>query len=114
MNETKNHIVTIRVIKNFEYRTVKNIVLRVNLDTLTIKDNAAFKPYRNVTYDTLKIHAHAFGTKTQNLIINFGEDGFLDNDELTLTEAGVLHETDISFFNIKAYKEYEKNPQMKW
>ncbi|CAG8582899.1 19869_t:CDS:2 [Cetraspora pellucida] len=54
--------ITIRIIKNFEYRTVKNLVLRnIKLETTTIGDlkklviekiNATptFKPFRNVDY----------------------------------------------------------------
>lgn len=52
-------VITVRVIKNFEYRTMKALVLHVDLTTMTmaqlrekciesVKTQPAFKAYRNV------------------------------------------------------------------
>ena len=39
LNPTTSSTITIRVIKNFEYRTVKNLVLQhTNLETTTVKE----------------------------------------------------------------------------
>jgi len=39
LNPTTSSTITIRIIKNFEYRTVKNLVLQnINLETITIKE----------------------------------------------------------------------------
>ncbi|CAG8561864.1 8609_t:CDS:2 [Cetraspora pellucida] len=80
--------ITIRIIKNFEYRTVKNLVLRnIKLETTTVGDlkklviekinaTSTFKPFRNVDYE---------------------------------------NETELSFFNREAYETYKLHPDvMKW
>ncbi|CAH1761432.1 7780_t:CDS:2 [Entrophospora sp. SA101] len=54
LNPTTSSTLTIRVIKNFEYRTVKN---------------------------TLKIYTKAHGFKNQNLVINTDHDEWLLNNE---------------------------------
>ncbi len=99
---------TIRIIKSFEYRTVKSVVLHnVDLSSITpkqlfekvmlglslpyivylslifflqeIQNNSAFKPFRNKQYDSLKIYTKAHGMKSQNLVINLEtDDDFLD------------------------------------
>jgi hypothetical protein len=39
LNPTTSSTITIRIIKNFEYRTVKNLVLQhINLETTTFKE----------------------------------------------------------------------------
>lgn len=39
LNPTTSSTITIRIIKNFEYRTIKNLVLQhVNLETTTFKE----------------------------------------------------------------------------
>ncbi|PVU86835.1 hypothetical protein BB560_006594 [Smittium megazygosporum] len=107
MSDSKS-VITIRVIKNFEYRAVKNIILNVDLSTVTVGElkkmcleeistKAGFVPFRNVEY-----------------VINFGNEGFLDNEQETLDKAGILNETEISLFNRKAYDEFEKNPKFAW
>ncbi|KAJ3567127.1 hypothetical protein NP233_g6570 [Leucocoprinus birnbaumii] len=66
---------TVRIIKSFEFRTEKSLVLHgINLETTTVgqlKDIArqavqtqpGWKPYRNVTLDTLKLYTRAHGAK---------------------------------------------------
>lgn len=39
LNPTTSSTITIRIIKNFEYRTIKNLVLQhINLETTTFKE----------------------------------------------------------------------------
>ncbi|KAJ1813996.1 hypothetical protein LPJ60_006171, partial [Coemansia sp. RSA 2675] len=80
-----------------------------------IASDARFKIFRSIEYNTLKIYTQAFGNKTQNLIINIGDDGFLLDDKATLEFAGVRNETELSFFNHEAYKAYARSPtETKW
>ncbi|KAJ1956615.1 hypothetical protein EC988_001254 [Linderina pennispora] len=125
MSDTQLNVITVRVIKNFEYRTCKNLILKVDLANTTIAElkdlcrqkiqtEAGFKPYRNVELDTLKIYTQAFGHKTQNLIINLEDEGFLRDELATLEFAGVRNETELSFFNMDAYMAYARDPKMAW
>ncbi|KAJ2161475.1 hypothetical protein GGF46_001414 [Coemansia sp. RSA 552] len=125
MSEGGEVVVTVRVIKSFEYRTCRNIILtvdpaRTTVDGLKsiclqhIREDAKFKPYRNGKYDTLKIYSQAFGNKTQNLIINLDDKGFLDDGEQNLEAAGVHKETELSLFSRELYDKYAKDPVMRW
>ncbi|KAF9574186.1 hypothetical protein EC968_007281 [Mortierella alpina] len=119
---------TIRVIKSFEYRTSKNLVLHnINLLTTTvgdlfgliiqqIKTTPGWKPYQNVTFDTLKLYTKAHGAKTMNLIINLDhdEDWILNKPEALLAECGIENETEISIFNRELYEAFKQHPDMKW
>ncbi|KAJ1725290.1 hypothetical protein LPJ53_000517 [Coemansia erecta] len=118
-------VITVRVIKSFEFRTSKNLIIKADLSQTTvgnlkeacrelIKTKPGFKPYRNVTLDTLKIYTHAFGHKTQNLIINLEDDGFLEDDSAMLDFVGIKNETELSIFEKKLYDEYKANPEMNW
>jgi hypothetical protein len=94
-------ILTIRIVKSFTYRNVKNHVLKDYdisvkrpIDLLNdvkeiIKTQGAFRPYRNIEYDTLKVYTHAHGSKTVNLVINFEHD---DDWILDLKSDKSLHE----------------------
>ncbi|KAJ2877615.1 hypothetical protein IWW38_006532 [Coemansia aciculifera] len=117
--------ITVRVIKNFEYRNSRNLILNVDTARITIgelKDicrehiasDAKFKIFRGIKFDTLKLYTQAFGNKSQNLIINLGKDGFLLDDRATLEFAGIRSETELSLFNMVAYDEYAKSPNNKW
>ncbi|CDR37275.1 CYFA0S01e09142g1_1 [Cyberlindnera fabianii] len=96
--------ITIRIIKSFPYRNIKNVILHdYDISTKTPRDlfndmitkinsEGAFRPYRNVEYDSLKIYTHAHGSKTMNLAINFehDEDWWLDlNSDKSLHQLGV-------------------------
>ncbi|KAJ3094884.1 hypothetical protein HDU97_007513 [Phlyctochytrium planicorne] len=119
-------LVTIRLIKSFEYRTTKNMIIK-DLDPTVITfgrlkeiiqeriaNESAFKVYRNVPMDTFKLYFHSHGTKSQNLIINLEhEDKFLQ-DGTTLAEEGIDNETEISFFNLEAYLAFKNHPETKW
>ncbi|KAF9160548.1 hypothetical protein DFQ26_005395 [Actinomortierella ambigua] len=117
---------TIRVIKSFEYRTTKNLILHnVDLTTTTakqlldlvvekIKTTSGFKPYLNVQFDTLKLYTKAHGAKTMNLIINMENDDWILNENDVLANRGVENETEISIFNRALYEEYKKHPEIRW
>ncbi|KAF9974165.1 hypothetical protein BGZ73_002473 [Actinomortierella ambigua] len=117
---------TIRVIKSFEYRTTKNLILHnVDLTTTTakqlldlvvekIKTTSGFKPYLNVQFDTLKLYTKAHGAKTMNLIINMENDDWILNENDILADRGVENETEISVFNRALYEEYKKHPEIRW
>ncbi|CCC70939.1 hypothetical protein NCAS_0G00520 [Naumovozyma castellii] len=127
-----NVTLTIRVIKSFPYRNVKNLILQdYNLQTKTgydllqdvlqhIKTDGSFRPFRNVNFDTMKIYTHAHGSKTVNLVINFDhddDDWVLDvqsKDGKKLCEYDIENETEISLYNHDDYVEFKKNPTEKW
>lgn len=109
-------VITVRVIKSFEYRTMKPLVLHVDLTQTnatqlrtrcleTVRTQPAFKAYRSVADklgmcaaypDTLKLYTRAHGAKTTNLIINLDHpEWILQNDEngppLAELGIGTLH-----------------------
>ncbi|KAL7283086.1 hypothetical protein PYCCODRAFT_1447903 [Trametes coccinea BRFM310] len=119
--------ITVRVIKSFEYRTEKSLVLHhLNLEQLTvgqlkdmvrqaIQTQSAWKPYRNVELDTIKLYTKAHGAKTTNLIINLDHDEWIfEDDSKTLADMGLENESEVSFFNRKAYEEFKQHPDTKW
>ncbi|TDL25062.1 cytoplasmic protein [Rickenella mellea] len=118
---------TIRIIKSFEFRTERSLVLHdVNLETTSVKDlkeqvlqvvqtESRWKPYRNTVLDTLKIYTQAHGAKTTNLIINLdNDDWFLDDDTKLLATVGLDNESEVSFFNRDAYDKFKANPETRW
>ncbi|KAG8217408.1 hypothetical protein J3R82DRAFT_5549 [Butyriboletus roseoflavus] len=118
--------VTIRVIKSFEYRTQRSLVLhKLNLETTTppsdltfnsaIQTGPAWRPYRNVALDTLKLYAKAHGAKTTNLIINLDHDEWiLEDNTKILADVGLENETEVSFFSRKTYESFKLNPEVRW
>ncbi|BEI82579.1 hypothetical protein CcaverHIS002_0304470 [Cutaneotrichosporon cavernicola] len=120
-------VLTVRIIKNFPFRTAKNLVLRdVDLTTTTvgqlmdrcrdaIKSQVGFKHYRTVALDTIKKYTVAHGHKSQNLIINLDNDEWILSDlDQTLADAGCENETELSFFNRQAYDEFKAHPETRW
>ncbi|KAF8479031.1 hypothetical protein DFH94DRAFT_37013 [Russula ochroleuca] len=120
-------IITVRVIKSFEFRTERSLVLRdINLETTTvgglkeiarnvIQTQPGWKPYRSAHFDTLKLYVQAHGAKTTNLIINLDHDEWILSDEgKPLSECGLENETEISFFNRDLYENFKLNPQTRW
>ncbi|KAF8835441.1 hypothetical protein BDN67DRAFT_1072432 [Paxillus ammoniavirescens] len=119
--------ITIRVIKSFEYRTERSLVLhKLNLETTTIGElkeiarqaiqtGPAWRPYRNTVLDTFKLYTKAHGAKTTNLIINLDHDEWiLDDGRKILAESGFENETEVSFFNRQAYENFKVNPEIRW
>ncbi|KAG0671267.1 Altered inheritance rate of mitochondria protein 29 [Kluyveromyces marxianus] len=125
-----NSTITVRVIKSFPYRNVKNIVFTdYDIKNKTAKDlyedvinhiktTGAFRPFRNVNYDALKVYTHAHGSKTVNLVINFDhdDDWTLDINDSTkkLVDYGISNETELSLFNHEDYIAFKANPEEKW
>ncbi|KAI0303460.1 hypothetical protein B0F90DRAFT_1809659 [Multifurca ochricompacta] len=125
-------IVTVRVIKSFEFRTERSLILRdINLNICTvgelktialnaIQTQPGWKPYRSAHFDTLKLYTQAMGlrfylTETTNLIINLDHDEWiLSDDNTTLTECGFQNETEVSFFNKEIYENFKLDPQTRW
>ncbi|CAL1703820.1 unnamed protein product [Somion occarium] len=118
---------TVRIIKSFEFRTEKSLVLHhVNLESTTVgqlKDlvrqaihtQTGWKPYRNVQLDTLKLYTKAHGAKTSNLIINLDHDEWILNDDSkVLADLGFENETEVSFFNRELYEQFKAHPDVKW
>ncbi|KAG8692543.1 hypothetical protein FRC08_009698 [Ceratobasidium sp. 394] len=85
--------ITVRVIKSFEYRTEKSLVLHaLDLERMTvgelktrvlqaIKTEPGWKAYRTTELDTLKLYTKAHGAKTTNLIINLDHDEWILGDD---------------------------------
>ncbi|EIE75755.1 hypothetical protein RO3G_00459 [Rhizopus delemar RA 99-880] len=105
--------ITVRCIKNFEYRTCKNLVLQhVNLETSTVGDLKKL-----VLENTLKVYTVAHGHKTMNLIINIEDDDklILSDDSAVLAWQGIENETELSFFHMEDYQQFKDHPDtIKW
>lgn len=126
-------LITIRIIKSFPYRNVKNLIIKdINLKSTTpkvlfdqvlnqINTTGNLRPYRNIQYDSLKIYTKAHGSKSMNLVINFENDEEwvilkkgVPIEEKSLWDMGIQNETEISIFNWDGYVEYKENPEEKW
>ncbi|GFZ44676.1 UPF0538 protein [Saitozyma sp. JCM 24511] len=118
---------TVRIIKSFEFRTQKSLVLKeVDLEKITVgelmercrkemKTAPGWKAYRTLEPDTLKLYTVAHGHKTTNLIINLDHDEWILSDlDKTLAEIGAENETELSFFDRQAYEAFKANPEVKW
>ena len=120
-------IVTVRFIRNFEYRSIKTLPVR-DVDTATTvaqfisrlqEEVKTLKglppPFRSHPYDTLKISHQAGSFKANDIVINFeGDEELILQGDRTLAECGVLSETEMSFFKRAEYEAYKKNPEKKW
>jgi hypothetical protein len=124
---TTSATLTLRIIKSFEYRTERSLVLHnVNLETTTVgelkniarqavQSQPGWKPYRNVVFDTIKLYTKAHGAKTTNLIINLDHDEWILDDDLKyLVQLGFENETEVSLFNRELYDEFKLNPETRW
>ncbi|KDN51740.1 hypothetical protein RSAG8_00288, partial [Rhizoctonia solani AG-8 WAC10335] len=118
--------ITVRVIKSFEYRTEKSLVLHaLDLEHMTVgelkervrnavKTEPGWKAYRTVQLDTLKLYTKAHGAKTTNLIINLDHDEWiLEDDSAILASLGFENETEVSFFNRELYEAFKKDPTVR-
>uniref|UniRef100_A0A2P2I2L2 UPF0538 protein C2orf76 homolog n=1 Tax=Hirondellea gigas TaxID=1518452 RepID=A0A2P2I2L2_9CRUS len=119
--------ITIRCIRSFEHRNMRNLVLQkvdLSLTTDELKDLVISKlmsapnfppPFRKYPFDTFKIETQAFSFKTNDPIINREDDDTLIlKPERSLLEGGVKSETEISFFKLVDYIQYKKDPVMAW
>ncbi|SNX85708.1 related to Altered inheritance rate of mitochondria protein 29 [Melanopsichium pennsylvanicum] len=99
-------VITIRIIKSFEFRSMKAFVLKhIDLTKVTIADleeqcrqevrtNSTFRAFRSFAekLDTLKLYTKAHGSKTTNLIINLDHDDWVLVDE---NLSGLVKESNI-------------------
>ncbi|XP_078704025.1 UPF0538 protein C2orf76 homolog [Branchiostoma floridae x Branchiostoma belcheri] len=119
--------ITVRLIRSFQHKNLKNVVFhRVNPD-MTVNNFMDMvrkdiqtrpglpPPFRKHAYDTLKLEFKAHCNKTNNPVINTGEDEKLMlKSGATLRESGVEHETEISFFKREEYENFVENPVTRW
>ncbi|XP_059352476.1 UPF0538 protein C2orf76 homolog [Daphnia carinata] len=119
--------IIIRIIRSFEYRNIRNVVLKdvsLLLTTDELKSRIVKElsvapglppPFRRYDYDTLKIEHHAYGAKTNDPVINQENDeGLILKAGCTLDESDVRNETEISFFKYEDYLMYKNNPVLKF
>jgi len=124
-------LLTIRIIKSFPYRNVKNhIIHSINLKDTTptqllaqvhdiINTTGGLRPYRNVDYDSIKVYTVAHGSKSMNLVINFEDDDtkILTSEQFantSLWDLGVKNETELSVFRMEDYIAFKQNPEELW
>ncbi|KAI9230665.1 MAG: hypothetical protein DHS80DRAFT_12024 [Piptocephalis tieghemiana] len=124
-SSTTARIITVRMIKSFEYRNFKNLLLHnvpLSLTVAELKERAltqmrstpGYKPFLNVNFDTMKLYTQAHGAKTSNLIINLDHPEWILKDEGILADLGFKDETEVSFFNGDDYQSYVAHPENKW
>ena len=116
--------ITIRLIKSFEYRAIKNVILRSVPLTSTVrelrgrigeeidKSSTLPTPFKKADYDTIKIFTFAHGQKPNNTAINMEDDDkfILSNLDSKLEEYGIQNETELSYFNKSAYDKFKLSP----
>ena len=127
-----NATITVRLIKSFEFKNFRNVVFHsldltalnlADLEKLT-RDRISASPLlarlfpaaSPVPLDTFKRYYTRHSAKTNNAIINVGEDEKLVIFDFTkkLAELGMTHETEISWFNWDSYIKYCNDPTFKW
>jgi len=114
--------VTIRCVRSFEHRNVRNIVLRdvdlrqsvQELQTQarrSLQTNASLPPpFKTHAFDSFKIESHAFGAKTNDVVMTRADDATLILPAAaTLLECGVRHETEITFFKMEDYLKFKES-----
>ncbi|KAJ5066290.1 hypothetical protein M0811_03623 [Anaeramoeba ignava] len=118
-------IVTVRLIKNFEYRVIKYMILKDVDENLSIKEfrnlideeiqkNEKFLPFRTYQFNKLKLFSIPQQAKPNQLSINLNDDeNLILNEEKTLKESGIVSESEISYFNFEAYEKFKKDPKFK-
>lgn len=118
-------VVSIRLIRSFYHRNIRNLVLRdvdLSLRTSEFQLLVAEKaksasnlppPFKTFGYDCFKIEHQAHGAKTSDPVINRDDDEKLIlKSDMTLAEAGVKNETEISFFKLADYETYKADPEV--
>lgn len=124
--------VMVRLIKSFEYKNFRNVLfLNLDLNALTLGDleemtrvkisespvlSRLFPSDSQAPLDTFKRYYTRHAAKTNNAIINVGDDDqMVINDYVsTLKEIGFEHETEISWFNWDEYLKFCQDPKFRW
>jgi hypothetical protein len=120
--------VTVRLVRSFEYKTVRNVYFKdLDLDNTTLEelkrmvddrvkttDNLRF--LEKIPFDTLKIYSQPHGAKTSNPVINLSDDEklLLPDWSKSLSSLGFQNETEVSLFVKSDYEAYKSNPVFKW
>ncbi|XP_065653541.1 UPF0538 protein C2orf76 homolog [Hydra vulgaris] len=125
--EQNGCVVTVRLIRSFEHRNIRNIVYHQVDTSMTCKSFIDFvlkdvalrtdvpPPFRKFEYNKMKIEHQPFGMKSNDPVINRENDEELIlQDEKSLSDMGVVNETVLSFFRFDDYKKYSSNPQLVW
>eukprot|EP01095_Lingulamoeba_sp_RSL-Kostka_P015552 TRINITY_DN7201_c0_g1_i1.p1 TRINITY_DN7201_c0_g1~~TRINITY_DN7201_c0_g1_i1.p1 ORF type:complete len:135 (-),score=36.38 TRINITY_DN7201_c0_g1_i1:95-499(-) len=124
-NEDNTLFLTFRLIKNFEYRNIKLLLLKLN-PSVTIKEvkeliqneiqtQSKFRAIKTHQFDSLKIYYKPHGMKPNCLAINYNtDDDFLDDDDKTLGEYNIESESEISYFNMEDFLVFKENPEVKF
>lgn len=113
-------IVTVRVIRSFQHRNIWHIVIRDVCPTESVEEfkksvqaaigahNAMPTTVKSYAYDTLKIEHLPHRAKSNDPVINTGDDDKLIlSDQMSLCDAGVVNETVLSFFKMDDYLQYK-------
>jgi len=119
-NDESSVTLSIRLIRSFEHRNLRFIPLRhVDLTWTTedlmnvIRDNIQNSPnlpppFKKFEFDTLKIEHQAHGAKSNDPVINTENDETLILSQgKHLSESNVKHETEIAFFKLNDYLQYQ-------
>lgn len=70
---------------------------------------------RGPDYDSLKLYHVPFGAKTQNRVINLGDDDkFALKPDVALKDQGVVGEAEISLYVKEDYEAFVKDPTVNW
>lgn len=130
--DSSGSTIIVRLIKSFEFKNFRNIIFHnidlssINLNDLErmtrdrIESNPVllrlFPKDSSKPLDTFKRYYTRHSAKTNNPIINLGEDDklLLLDFESKLINLGMGHETEISFFNWEEYQNFCNNPTFKW
>lgn len=113
-------ILTVRVIRSFQHRNIWHIVIRDVSPTESVEGfkklvQAAISAHNTMpttvktyTYGTLKIEHLPHKAKSNDPVINTGDDDKLIlSDQTSLCDAGVVNETVLSFFKMDDYLQYK-------
>lgn len=131
-------VITVRVIRSFEYRTCRNVVVRDvdpavmkidelvervfeemqkgNITKLLLQFPDQTQSHHRTFYNTLKLYMQPHGAKPNNTIINEGSEKELviPDWSLPLAACNIGHETELSLFNQADYQAYLQDPTQKW
>lgn len=117
-----NLILTVRVIRSFEHRNIRHVIMRDVSSAITTaefkkavlssleNDTSIPSAVRRYPYDTLKIEHLPHKAKSNDPVINTDDDDRLILlDHAPLSEAGVVHETALSLFKMDDYLQYKSS-----
>ncbi|CAF0875842.1 unnamed protein product [Adineta steineri] len=125
-NGNDTMIISIRLIRSFEHRNMRNLVLR-SIDSsgqmtgkelkqriLTMLPNENLPPpFKTFSFDTLKIEHYPHQSKSNDVVIRRdGDDRLIIEDDKHLCDYNIVEGTEIAFFKYSDYEVYKKNPAM--